>query len=315
MRYFSERELGEFPRDRTEISKTVWNGLAHLIDGLINDGSLGLGFPDYCPDSGTAYCGADRYKFEVAIAALIPELVDGAWQPGWRITTIEQPPVHAIMDVLEFVWQNVGQPIQERYHEYYDHYHFRRFDKTEGQRTFRANVNSILNRNRIAFTMTSKGEMQRLVPIEFSSVLRGSVFTTGETELDDMIETARRKFLQSDESERREALEKLWDAWERIKTIKDGDKKVGSRKILDLAANSCQSEFRKFLEAEAVRLTQAGNKFRIRHSETSQERLQSTEHVDYLFFRMFSLIDLILTSLSSKQTSVEVKKARNKRLF
>ncbi len=67
-----------------------------------------------------------------------------------------------------------------------------------------------------------------------------------------MIETARRRFLQPDEGERREALEKLWDAWERIKAVKDSDKKVGAKRIMDSAANSCESEFRKLLEAEVL---------------------------------------------------------------
>ncbi|MCY3957785.1 MAG: hypothetical protein OXG65_05780 [Chloroflexi bacterium] len=315
MRHFSERELGAFPREKTEVSRTVWDGLAQLVDSLVDDGSLGAGFPDYCRDSGSVCCGTNRHKFEVAIAAVIPELVDGAWMRGWGITAIEQPPIYAIMDVLEFVWQNVGQPVLGRRHEYYEHYHFLQFDVKDGQERFRENVNSILNRNRLAFTMTSDGKMKRLLPIEFSSVLRRSAFVTGDSELDNMIETARRKFLQPDEGERREAVEKLWDAWERVKTVQHSDKRIGAKMILDTAANSCVSEFRQLLEAEALTLTNAGNKFRIRHSETSQEQLQSPEHVDYLFLRMFSLLNLILTSLFPKQTSGKVNKAPDKSLF
>jgi hypothetical protein len=50
------------------------------------------------------------------------------------------------------------------------------------------------------------------------------------------------------------------------------------------------------LENEAGELTNIGNAFQIRHSETTQERLNSTEHIDYLFHRMYSLIHLILRS-------------------
>ncbi|MXZ91669.1 MAG: hypothetical protein F4W95_09290 [Chloroflexi bacterium] len=89
-------------------------------------------------------------------------------------------------------------------------------------------------------------------------------------------------------------MEKLWDAWERLKTIEDVDKKKGVKVLLDKAAGSSQSKFRDLIEKEAIALTGAGNGLSIRHSETTQERLESSEQVDYLFLRMFSLIHLIL---------------------
>ena len=47
-------------------------------------------------------------------------------------------------------------------------------------------------------------------------------------------------------------------------------------------------------EAEAKQLTDIGNAFQIRHSETTQERLHAAAQVDYLFHRLFSLVYLIL---------------------
>ena len=41
-------------------------------------------------------------------------------------------------------------------------------------------------------------------------------------------------------------------------------------------------------------MTSIGNTFRIRHSETSLERLAEGKHVDYLFHRLLSLVQLIL---------------------
>jgi hypothetical protein len=45
--------------------------------------------------------------------------------------------------------------------------------------------------------------------------LASAQFRTGEEELDRLLEKARKKFLNPDVSTRREALEVLWDAWER----------------------------------------------------------------------------------------------------
>lgn len=87
---------------------------------------------------------------------------------------------------------------------------------------------------------------------------------------------------------------KLWDAWERLKTVEPGkNKKESSIALLDRALAA--GGFRDAIEVEAKELTRIGNSFDIRHTETSQEPLKSSEHVDYLFHRLFALIRMLLT--------------------
>ncbi len=58
--------------------------------------------------------------------------------------------------------------------------------------------------------------------------------TTGDDVLDALLEAARHKFLNRSLDVRRESLEKLWDAWERLKTVETGkDKKVSAKALLD----------------------------------------------------------------------------------
>jgi hypothetical protein len=45
------------------------------------------------------------------------------------------------------------------------------------------------------------------------------VFRTGDQTLDQLLETAREKFLNRSLDLRKEGLENLWDAWERLKTV------------------------------------------------------------------------------------------------
>ena len=52
--------------------------------------------------------------------------------------------------------------------------------------------------------------------------------------------------------------------------------------------------FRERLETESLELTSIGNNHQIRHAEVTQEKLENTEHIDYLFHRLFSMIQLIL---------------------
>ena len=283
LQYFSEREFGESPRDKTAVSQSVWDGLAWLIQERINNGSFGLGFPDSCPDSPSICCGVDKRGFEVSIKAKIPDLEGESWSRRWEISAIELPPLTVIMDIIEFCWHHVGSPTLGNYHPFFQHYHLG-FDKIAGQTEFRNEVNLIFRRNGLAYNLTEDGRIERLLPVEFDTLLRGAVFQTGDFEFDAMLGTARRKILVPDENERREALEKLWDAWERVKTIKHSDKKVGAKEMLDTAATSLSPKFRALLESEATALTNAGDSFQIRHSETNQEHLKSAEHVDYLFF-------------------------------
>ena len=94
---------------------------------------------------------------------------------------------------------------------------------------------------------------------------------------------------------RLEALEAIWDAWERLKTLgTGGNKKIQVKSLLDQTAGSSSPQFRAKLEQEAKELTQIGNGFQIRHSETSQEPLSKSQHVDYLFHRLFAFIQVIL---------------------
>ncbi len=53
-----------------------------------------------------------------------------------------------------------------------------------------------------------------------------------------------------------------------------------------------------YLQTEATDvLTKIGNEFQIRHFEVDKIEVKDEKHIDYLFYRMFSLIDLLLKEL------------------
>ena len=93
---------------------------------------------------------------------------------------------------------------------------------------------------------------------------------------------------------RREALEALWDAWERLKTLDGPDKKAQVAALLDATASPSSPKLCDALEREAKELTRIGNDLQIRHSETDREPVSRTENIDYLFHRLFSLTTAIL---------------------
>ena len=181
----------------------------------------------------------------------------------------------------------------KRYEDFDAHHHLE-FNVRDGRQEFRGEIETIFRRNGIAYELTEKGRIERLVPPIFCESLVEAYFNTGDQQLDDLLRTAQEKFIDPAPDTRREALESLWDAWERLKTIDQDDKKSGITAILDATAGSKFPKFREALEGDSQALTDIGNNLRIRHSETSQERLAKSEHVDYLFYRLYSLIHLIL---------------------
>lgn len=117
-------------------------------------------------------------------------------------------------------------------------------------------------------------------------------FRTGDHDLDELLEVACAKFRSPDPCTRLDGLEKLWDGFERLKTLHSTDKKASMEEVLKAAVP--EPTFRERVDAEARALTEIGNTFRIRHHEQGKIRIDQDEHVDYLFHRLLALIWMIL---------------------
>lgn len=295
--YFSDRENG--PRARTEqvISPEVWAGLVATVQALISSGAFGLRFPERCPD-GQAICGCDQGAIAASVVAEMPGLT-------WPLETsrlvddrfLQQrepfaPDTLLILDFVEFVYASAAKPVPGKHHDFFNHHHFT-FDQPAGQEEFRATVNRIFSRNGMAFEMLSTGRIVRVLPPVLGEELRRTIFRTGDRTLDNMLEECRLKFSDRNPLVRREALERLWDAWERIKSLADPSDKKRSIKIT-LDATASEPLLRARLEEEATELNSIGNSHLIRHSEVNQVPVIDVDHIDYLFHRLFAMIQLLL---------------------
>lgn len=291
MTYFSEKEEGERPRESEELGEGAWGGIKALITARIQNGAFGATYPNLCQD-GDGTIGTDADAFWKGMQGDIPKFQE-LQLPVW-FDAIEMPRTLDILDMIEFCWRCVGKPIHVDYHDYFKHYHLR-FDVEAGRDQFREDVNRILRRNGLAFDLKDDGSIERLVPPVLREELASAHFRTSDSELNRMLETARRKFLDPDEAVRREALEALWDAWERLKTLGPGpDKKAQAAALLNATAGPSSQLLGEALEREAKELTWIGNNMQIRHSEKGKEQIARGEHIDYLFHRLFSLIQVVL---------------------
>lgn len=324
MKYFSDREGPDSSRDKEEVTDAAVRGFGALIRSRASIDAFGLSFPVRCSRcSRRQIVRCDEQDFWDALGAVVPDL------DGWPKSRLSGAP-HAdmpsnplqVLDAIEFCHAHVAksrevevparpspfadvllQSTSRLFGEPREHYHLR-FDRTAGQDEFREQVEDIFRRNGLAYTLTPSGRVERILPTELDESIRRSEFTTGDDDLDELLTTARSKFLDPNAEVRLEALKSLWDAWERLKTMGAGSgKRLQTKAVLDAAAGSHSPILREALEKEARELTDLGNELQIRHFEIGKEKLATSEHVDYLFQRMFSLIWMILRT--QKMVGVE----------
>lgn len=303
--YFSERETGSMPRTANMVSPQVWGGIVATVNSLVSSGGFGEKFPEVCPD-GSCVTGTDQEAFGLALQAEVPNI-------RWPLQTNHRdegglsyetrpfaPDTMAALDFVQFCYAHVSKPIQGSFHSFFKHHHLS-FDRETGREEFRRTVNRIFARNGLAFELQSDGSVIRLAPPIIDALIQSPIGASGDSTLDQMLEDACRKFLSPDERLRGESLERLWDAWERLKSLDDPkSKKRSVACLLDKASN--EPKLRARLEAEARELTDIGNTFMIRHSETDKVPIQESNHVGYLFHRMFSLIYLLVMARRDERT-------------
>ena len=298
MEYFSDNELGRKAQIEANMSPDVWAGIVAHIQLLISTGAFGEHFPEVCSD-GADPIGTDVRLFSQVLKAEVPDI-------EWPLKIKEDrndpflreepyaPDTIVALDLIQFCYMHVSKPIQGHYHSFFKHHHLS-FDAEAGRQEFKEKINRILARNGLTYELCENGSVKRLSSPVIGERFESIRFNTGDSKLDEILEDARNKYLCSNPNVHSESVKRLWDAWERLKTIENpSDKKQSTKQMLDNAAS--ESEFRKMLEEEAIELTKIGNTFHIRHSEVNQTEIERMVHFEYLFHRLLSMILLLINN-------------------
>jgi hypothetical protein len=282
--YFSDKDRPPRPRVTEEITDQMWLAVRAEIEARIENGSFGMSFPSPCPD-GRGPTGTEASAFYAAAFGHVPDLKTEDRR--------ETPSTLAILDFIQFCYRRVAQPIRGGYHPFFEHYHLT-FDQEAGRQDFREQINLLFMRNGLAYELKQSGEIIRLAPVVLQAELAVSAFRSGDDHLDALLSDAVAKFLSPDPKLRKEALEKLWDGWERLKTLEGENKRSAVKDLLDKAAP--EAVLRRIVEQHADNATFTGNNLMIRHTEVGKEPIERPEVVDYLFHGLFALIRFLLRS-------------------
>lgn len=92
------------------------------------------------------------------------------------------------------------------------------------------------------------------------------------------------------------AVQKLWGAFERLKTYFEEDKKTSVKILIEKMCDG-QEEIGQVLEREFYALTKIGNEFTIRHQERGIVEIKDQRHYEYFYKRCMAIISTALKYL------------------
>lgn len=167
------------------------------------------------------------------------------------------------------------------------------FEKYNRSTDFETQINTILKLNDIALKLDNG----KITNTYDSQIINSTFVPIQEAGLKELLQEANKYY---DEGNFKIAVEKLWDAFERLKTYYSPtlDKKKSLNKIIrDMGSN--KEPYKELFEKEFHELTVIGNNFRIRHHETTKTDIEDNKHYDYFYKRCLSLISVAIQYLDS----------------
>lgn len=304
MAYYSERHGMRNQREKTyNISIEAYNLILEIIDRYkIN---LGWKFPERCQDNDENICGIDEEKLNRDLRFEIPELFneDGFIRPRRKYNVFdgeesEEFNQFALLDYIEYIAMNVRDYIVDSRHPFFSHNHYR---FVKGDRTYNDFLNEIdqaFEKIGLLYKINDDGQVERIVANELMiKTVEQQIIAVKEQGLKDLLGEAISLYKDPNTARIKDATEKLWDAFERLKTYYTTLKKpVSADKVVTDAASG-NTSMKSLLDEEFVALTKIGNNYRIRHHETDKIEITDINHYEYFFNRCLSAVSLAIKYL------------------
>ena len=297
MSYYTERHGLRRPIEQTyDITHKMYACLFNVCSNYFLN--IAYKYPEECPD-GRGCCGLDKKKLSDALEFEIPNLYINSYRglidvPG-LYDSFDQ---YALLDFIEFMYNNIKDIANRRWHQYFNHDDLDFADTREVANRFRAEINDTFNKIGVLYTLSEDGMVER-------GMAHGVLTKEVETQVANISEKGLRELLQDaillsktpSPYARQDSVEKIWDALERLKTYYVGMDKRDSASTIVNDMSGGKSDFTSLFDAEFKVLTNIGNNFRIRHHETNKIEITDHRHYDYFFNRCLSLIALAIQYL------------------
>lgn len=306
MAYYTERHGMRRPVAKTyDISIEKYALLLHCCEKYYNN--LAWKYPAQCPD-GQGCCGLDHEQFRLDLRYEIPTL--------YRDTAdcIAVPTVHhnifssndeedeydqfALLDLIEFFAANVRDVVVGSFHSYFGHHHLTCQNSRNVCAQFRDEINDIFRKTGLLYELNTDLQVERIVENSpLTPAVESAIAAVKEAGARELLQEAILLHRSPYPADIRDAVEKLWDAYERLKTYYTTMNKAKSAEkiVNDMAAG--QAPYVTLFDTEFRALTKIGNDYRIRHHETDKVEITDVRYYDYFFNRCLSLIALAIQYL------------------
>lgn len=197
----------------------------------------------------------------------------------------------SILDLIEYVIRNY-RDVEITYHSYMRHNHITTLESKDTLGTFISEINETFKDKRLQYFVNEGGFVERIVQNDVSVMeLSATLKIIKDPTLSEMVEDAIFYYHHPHKRSRSTSLIKIWGAFERFKTLEEGNKSKSANKIVTMMSSD-SSDFEDILNDEFKYLSDIGNNYIIRHTETDKIPLTCDEHHDYLFQRCASLLVL-----------------------
>ena len=295
-RLYTERNLLRSGVEKTwDINLMAYRAIFDCCEErLIN---LAERYPSMCQD-GDVIAGVDRNRLFNVLKLRIPGLYRGRYSdsivPSVPDSSNDDYDQFALFDYVEYIAQNMVTVLKGSWHGYWQHHHLSfRHDDVDRTR-FQNEINDVFQMSGLQYVLTTKGQIERITDADgFVQQVEDNARTIPEKGLADLITEAIALYHNARPETHHLATEKIWDAFERVKTIYSSNKKESAERLTEVMANG-NGAVKKLFDAEFISLKNVGNDYRIRHHEIGKIELTDSLWCDYLFVRCLALVDLAI---------------------
>lgn len=305
MKYYTERNGIRKPIEQTyDIDPSKYYVLLGCCEKYYDN--IAWLYPKECDDE-LGCCGLDKYRLAAEMRYEIPDLYISSYglieAPGVANNTygagqnVEKYNQYALLDFIEFMYNNVHDINNSGFHKFYNHYHLLTMPSRKVMIEFLNDINSYFSKTGLLYHLNANGEVVRVIPNDVATPdIVNTVLSIKEEDTRSLLQEALILHRSHAQNAARDSVEKLWDAFERMKTYYSANKKESANQIIaDMAGDS--EDYRKLFDEEFTKLTIIGNDYRIRHHETDKINITDVRYYDYFFNRCLSLIALAVQYL------------------
>lgn len=300
MKLYTERHGIRAPLEKTySINKDMYSLLLDCCKRYQNNLTHIFALKCHHDFTDSDYVAFDEKGFITRIKIRIPTLFRDDYDRICAPAYYNEYDQYALLDLIEFFAQNIKDISESWNNERYRNYQtIDCLNTSDIFINFQEAINEIFTESGLLYKLTHEKVIERIVENSpLTAEIENNFATVHEVGTRELLKDAVALYKTPNPAARQDSVEKIWDAFERLKTYYTTlDKKHSSEKIV----NDMASENENFVELfnnEFKMLTNIGNTYRIRHHETDKIDIVDVRYYDYLFNRCLSLIAIAIEYL------------------